>query len=74
MTVLRNAAATGITGGLLVGCFFLTTLAGLLSWLTWTMRPSVFDAFGGHTCRFRRRAVLYISPCWGAQGYSPRTS
>lgn len=46
VTVLRSAAATGVTGGLLVACFFLTTVAGLLSWPSWTSRPSVFDAFG----------------------------
>jgi ABC-2 type transport system permease protein len=46
MTVLRNAAATGVTGGLLVAGFFLTTVAGLLSWPNWTTRPSVFAAFG----------------------------
>jgi hypothetical protein len=31
---------------LLVACFFLTTVAGLLSWPSWAKRPSVFDAFG----------------------------
>jgi putative exporter of polyketide antibiotics len=44
--VFRSAAATGVTGGLLVVCFFLTTVAGLLSWPSWASRPSVFDAFG----------------------------
>jgi len=44
--VFRSAAATGVTGGFLVVCFFLTTVAGLLSWPSWTSRPSVFDAFG----------------------------
>ncbi len=44
--VLRSSAATGVTGGILVVCFFLTTVAGLLAWPSWTSRPSVFDAFG----------------------------
>jgi putative exporter of polyketide antibiotics len=46
VTALRSAAAVGVTGALLVGSFFLTTMAGLLSWPTWAARPSVFDAFG----------------------------
>ncbi|MFI5287205.1 MAG: hypothetical protein ACHQ4F_12900 [Candidatus Dormibacteria bacterium] len=46
VTIFRSAAATGVTGGLLVASFFLTTIAGLLSWPSWTTRPSVFDAFG----------------------------
>ncbi len=46
VTVFRSAAATGITGGVLVASFFLTTVTGLLSWPAWTSRPSVFDAFG----------------------------
>ena len=39
-TVFRSAAATAVTGGLLVACFFLTTLAGLLSWPGWTSRTA----------------------------------
>ena len=46
VTVLRNGAATGVTGAVLIACFFLTTIAGLLSWPTWTTRASLFDAFG----------------------------
>ncbi len=46
VTILRSAAATGITGALLVACFLLTTFADLLSWPSWTGRISVFDAFG----------------------------
>jgi len=45
-TVFRSGAATGITAGLLVASFFLTTVTGLLSWPGWTNWPSVFDAFG----------------------------
>jgi len=44
--IFRSGAATGVTGALLVACFLLTTIAGLLSWPSWTARPSVFDAFG----------------------------
>ncbi len=46
VTLLRNGAATGVIAGLLVASFFLTTLAGLLSWPSWSSSPSVFDAFG----------------------------
>ena len=46
VTMLRSAVATGLTGALLVACFFLTTVAGLLGWPGWTTSPSVFDAFG----------------------------
>ena len=46
VTLLRSAAATGITGALLIGCFLLTTIAGLLSWPSWTSCASVFNAFG----------------------------
>ena len=45
-TIFRSGMATGATGAVLVVCFFLTTVAGLLSWPSWTTRPSVFDAFG----------------------------
>jgi ABC-2 type transport system permease protein len=46
VTLLRSAAATGITGGLLIACFLLTTFAGLLAWPSWASRISVFDAYG----------------------------
>jgi ABC-2 type transport system permease protein len=46
VTILRSAAATGVTGALLIACFLLTTVAGLLSWPSWTARVSVFEAFG----------------------------
>ncbi|HVB77947.1 MAG TPA: hypothetical protein VNI34_09145 [Candidatus Nitrosotalea sp.] len=42
----RSGVATGITAGLLIASFFLTTIAGLLTWPSWTSRPSLFDAFG----------------------------
>ncbi len=45
-TLFRSATATGVTGAVLVACFFLTTVTALLSWPSWTNRPSVFDAFG----------------------------
>jgi ABC-2 type transport system permease protein len=44
--VFRNAGATGTIIILLVACFLLSTVAGLLSWPSWTTSPSVFDAFG----------------------------
>jgi ABC-2 type transport system permease protein len=46
VAVLRSSLATAVTGAVLVASFFLTTVAGLLSWPGWTTRPSVFDAFG----------------------------
>jgi ABC-2 type transport system permease protein len=46
VTILRSAAATGVTGGLLIACFLLTTFAGLLTWPSWASRISVFDAYG----------------------------
>jgi hypothetical protein len=46
VAIFRSAASTAVTGALLVACFFLTTISGLLHWPGWTSRPSVFDAFG----------------------------
>ncbi|MFZ0179843.1 MAG: ABC transporter permease subunit [Candidatus Dormiibacterota bacterium] len=46
VAVFRSAASTAVIGALLVACFFLTTISGLLRWPNWTNRPSVFDAFG----------------------------
>jgi putative exporter of polyketide antibiotics len=46
VTILRSPAATGVTGALLIACFLLTTVAGLLSWPSWASRASVFNAFG----------------------------
>lgn len=46
VTILRSAAATGITAALLIACFLLTTFAGLLAWPSWASRVSVFDAYG----------------------------
>jgi ABC-2 type transport system permease protein len=46
VTVLRSAAAVGVTAALLVASFFVSAVAGLLSWPSWASRPSVFDAFG----------------------------
>ena len=44
--VFRTAGATGAIIILLVACFFLSTVAGLLSWPSWATSPSVFVAFG----------------------------
>jgi hypothetical protein len=60
-TVFRSAAATGITAGLLVASLFLTTLTGLLSWPSWTNRPSVFDAFGTpYVSMPRTSSLIYL--------------
>ncbi|HEY4889375.1 MAG TPA: hypothetical protein VIJ58_12515 [Candidatus Dormibacteraeota bacterium] len=46
VAIFRSAASTAVIGALLVACFFLTTISGLLHWPGWTNGPSVFDAFG----------------------------
>lgn len=44
--VFRSAGATVAIIILLVACFFLSIVAGLLSWPSWATSPSVFAAFG----------------------------
>ncbi|HEY6471126.1 MAG TPA: ABC transporter permease subunit [Candidatus Dormibacteraeota bacterium] len=68
VTVLRSAAATGVTGGLLIACFLLTTVAGLLSWPGWASRASVFDAFGTPYLSVPRTGSLIYLVVLGAGG------
>jgi ABC-2 type transport system permease protein len=46
VAALRSSAATAGVGALLVACFFLTTISGLLHWPAWSNWPSVFNAVG----------------------------
>lgn len=46
VTVLRSGAAIGLITMLVVGCFILTTIAGILNWPSWASSASVFEAFG----------------------------
>lgn len=68
VAVFRSAAATAVMGALLVACFFLTTISGLLHWPGWTNRPSVFDAFGSPYAGWPATANLVYLVALGVVG------